>query len=162
MFEEQAKQETSMRQVASRPKCWFLLYLIFRPSRLRRYVSPKRRLTFNGLYYIYEERDLFVTTNVISSNSTNITIPSIKFTFISEILCWWLLTYLWSWALLEEPPSVLLLSNFPAFYGTRRFITLFTRALYWSLFWARSIQFMPSHPISLRSILILLTHPTPW
>jgi hypothetical protein len=26
-----------------------------------------------------------------------------------------------------------LLKNFPAFYGTRRFITVFTRALHWSL-----------------------------
>jgi hypothetical protein len=45
--------------------------------------------------------------------------------------------------------------NFPAFYGTRRFITAFTRALYRSLSWARSIQSISSHPTSLRSILIL-------
>jgi hypothetical protein len=30
-------------------------------------------------------------------------------------------------------PIVQRLSNFPAFYGTRRFITVFTRALHWSL-----------------------------
>jgi hypothetical protein len=36
--------------------------------------------------------------------------------------------------------------------------TVFTRALYWSLSWSRSIQSIPSHPISLRSILILFTH----
>jgi hypothetical protein len=35
---------------------------------------------------------------------------------------------------------------------------MFTRALHWSLSWARSIQSTPSHPISLRSILILSTH----
>jgi hypothetical protein len=46
----------------------------------------------------------------------------------------------------------------PAFYGTRWFITVFTRALHRSLFWARSIQSLPSDPISLRSILILSTH----
>jgi hypothetical protein len=46
------------------------------------------------------------------------------------------------------------LKNFPEFYGTRRFITVFTRALHWSLSWARSIQSIPSHPISLRSISI--------
>jgi hypothetical protein len=39
-----------------------------------------------------------------------------------------------------EPPFVQLLKNFPAFYGTRRFITVFTRALHCSLSWARSIQ----------------------
>jgi hypothetical protein len=36
-------------------------------------------------------------------------------------------------ALLEKLPTVQLLKNFPAFYGTRRFITVFTRALHWSL-----------------------------
>jgi hypothetical protein len=43
--------------------------------------------------------------------------------------------------------------NSPAFYGTRRFNTVFTRARHWSLSLAT-----PSHPISLRSILILYTH----
>jgi hypothetical protein len=64
----------------------------------------------------------------------------------------------WSWALLEKLPIVQLLKNFPAFYGTRRFITVHTRALHWSLSWARAIQSTPSHPISLKSIFILLTH----
>jgi hypothetical protein len=36
------------------------------------------------------------------------------------------LTHSWSRALLEKPPIVQLLENFPAFYGTRRFITAFT------------------------------------
>jgi hypothetical protein len=53
---------------------------------------------------------------------------------------------------------VQLLKNSPAFYGTRRFITVFTRALHWSRSWARSIQSIPSYPISLRSILILSNH----
>jgi hypothetical protein len=35
---------------------------------------------------------------------------------------------------------------------------VFTRALHWSLSWARSIQSTPSHPISPRFILILSTH----
>jgi hypothetical protein len=35
---------------------------------------------------------------------------------------------------------VQLLKNFSAFYGTRRFITVLTRSLHWSLSWARSIQ----------------------
>jgi hypothetical protein len=68
------------------------------------------------------------------------------------------LTHSWSWALLEKLPIVQLLENFPAFYGTRRFIIAFTWALHRSLFWARSIQSMPSHPTSLRSILIFSTH----
>jgi hypothetical protein len=44
-----------------------------------------------------------------------------------------LLTYLWSCALLQKPPIVQVLKKFPAFYGTRRFITVFIRALHWSL-----------------------------
>jgi hypothetical protein len=41
-----------------------------------------------------------------------------------------------------------LLRNFPTFYGTRRFIIMFTRALHYSLSWARSIQSIPPHPVS--------------
>jgi hypothetical protein len=48
-----------------------------------------------------------------------------------------------------------LLKNFSAFYGTRRFITMFARAHHWSLSWSRWIQSIPTHAISLSSILIL-------
>jgi hypothetical protein len=68
------------------------------------------------------------------------------------------ITHSWRWALLEKLPIVQLLKNFRAFYGTRRFITVFTRAFHWSLFWATSIQSIQSHPIPLWSILILPTH----
>jgi hypothetical protein len=71
---------------------------------------------------------------------------------------WIIVTYLRTWALLEEAPIVQPLKNFPAFYGTRRFNTVFTTALHWSLSWAISMQSTPSHPISLRSIVILSTH----
>jgi hypothetical protein len=50
------------------------------------------------------------------------------------------LTHSWSWALLEKLPIVKLLKNFPAFYGTRRFFTVFTNALNWSLSWTSSIE----------------------
>jgi hypothetical protein len=69
----------------------------------------------------------------------------------------YVLTYSRSWALLEEPPIVQPLKNLPAFYGSRTFNTVVTRALHWSLSWAISIQSTPSHPISQRSILILST-----
>jgi hypothetical protein len=45
------------------------------------------------------------------------------------------LNHSWRWALLKKLPIVQLFKNFPAFYGTRRFITVFTRALHWSLSW---------------------------
>jgi hypothetical protein len=37
-------------------------------------------------------------------------------------------------------------------------ITVFTRALHWSLSWARLIKFIPRHPVTLRSISILSSH----
>jgi hypothetical protein len=68
------------------------------------------------------------------------------------------LTHSWSWVVLEKSPIVQLLKNFPTFYGAQSFITMFTRTLHWSLCWARSIQSIPSHCISLKSILTLSTH----
>jgi len=51
-----------------------------------------------------------------------------------------------------------LVKKFPAFYGTRRFITAFTIVCHLSLSWASSIQSILPHPTSLRSILILSSH----
>jgi len=47
------------------------------------------------------------------------------------------------------------IKKFIAFYGTRNFITVFTRARHLSLSWAIRIQSITFHPISFRSILIL-------
>jgi hypothetical protein len=58
----------------------------------------------------------------------------------------------------SEPPVAHLLKDFPTLYGTRRFITVFTRALNWCLSWARSIQSIPPRHICLRSILILFSY----
>jgi hypothetical protein len=43
---------------------------------------------------------------------------------------------------------VQLLKNFPTFYGTRKFIGVFIRALHRSLSWATSMQSLPPHPTS--------------
>jgi len=61
----------------------------------------------------------------------------------------------WSRVLLEKLTGPQLVKNFPAIYGTRRFITAVTTARHLSLSWARSIQFIPPHPTSWRSIIIL-------
>jgi hypothetical protein len=50
------------------------------------------------------------------------------------------------------------LDSFPAFYGTRKFIIVFTRALNLYLFWARPIQSTPTKPIFTRSNLMLSIH----
>ena len=68
-----------------------------------------------------------------------------------------LLTYLlnpWSRVLLEKLNGFRLVKKFPAFYGTRMFITAFTSARHLSLSCDRSIQSTPSHHTSWRSILI--------
>lgn len=48
--------------------------------------------------------------------------------------------------------------EFSIFYVARKIITVFTRALYWTLSWARSTHSIPPHPISLRYILMLSSH----
>jgi hypothetical protein len=51
-----------------------------------------------------------------------------------------------------------LLRNIPPYFGTQRFVTMFTRSLPWSLSWVRLIQSIPPHAVSLWSILILFSH----
>ena len=64
----------------------------------------------------------------------------------------------WRRVLLEKLTGSQLVKKFPAFYGTRKFITAFTSARHLSLSWARSTQSIPPHPTSWRSILILSSH----
>ena len=80
---------------------------------------------------------------------------------INEILQSHLPPYLltpWCRVLLEKLTGLQLVKKFPAFHGTRRFITALTSVRHLSLFWARPIQSMYPHPTSWRSILILSTH----
>ena len=70
-------------------------------------------------------------------------------------------TYLltpWCKVLLEKLTGLQLFKKFPAFYGTRRFITALTSVRHLSLSWAIPIKFPYPHPTSSRSILILSTH----
>jgi hypothetical protein len=48
-----------------------------------------------------------------------------------------------SWAFLKKPTVAQPPKKFPEICGTRRFITVFTRALHWSLCWARWILSTP-------------------
>jgi hypothetical protein len=77
------------------------------------------------------------------------------------LLLYFLLTYFltpWSRVLVEKLIGSQLIKKFPVFCGTWRFITAFTWARHLSLSWASSIQSMPPHPTSWRSILILSSH----
>ena len=64
----------------------------------------------------------------------------------------------WSRVLLEKLTVLQLVKKFPAFHGTRRFITVLTSVRHLSLSWANPIQSTYPHPTSWRSILILSTH----
>jgi hypothetical protein len=59
----------------------------------------------------------------------------------------------WNGVLLEKLLTPQLIKNFLAFYGTRTLISLFTRAYHFSLYWVRSIQFIP-YPTFWRSNLL--------
>ena len=58
----------------------------------------------------------------------------------------------------EKLTGLQLVKKFPAFHGTRMFITALTSVRQLSLSWARPIQSIYPHPSSWRSILILSTH----
>ena len=74
---------------------------------------------------------------------------------------YYLLTYLltpWCRVLLEKLTGLQLVKKFPAFYGTRRFITALTSFRHLSLSYASPNQSTYPHPTSWISILILSNH----
>ena len=64
----------------------------------------------------------------------------------------------WCRVLLQKLTGLQLVKKFPAFYGTRRFITAFTSLRHLSLSWTSPIQSIYPHRTSWRSSLILSTH----
>ena len=72
-----------------------------------------------------------------------------------------LLTYLLTArcrVLLEKLTGLHLVKKFPAFHGTRRFITALTSVRHLPLSWASPIQSIYPHPTSWKSVQILCTH----
>ena len=70
-------------------------------------------------------------------------------------------TYLltpWCRVLLEKLTGLQIVKKFPAFHGTRKFITALTSARHPSLSWASPIQSIYPHPTFWRYIRILPTH----
>jgi hypothetical protein len=64
----------------------------------------------------------------------------------------------WNRVLLEKLSVAHMINKFPFFYGTRKFITMFTRPHLCIQFWASVIHVTPPYPISLKSVLILSSH----
>ena len=67
----------------------------------------------------------------------------------------------WSIALPEKLTGSQLVTKFPAYYGTRRFITTFARTLHLSPSWTRSIQSMLPHRTSWKIQLNIILPSTP-
>ena len=64
----------------------------------------------------------------------------------------------WCRVLLEKLTGLQLVKKFPAFHGTRKFITALTSVRHLSLPWASPIQSIYPHTTSWRSVLTLSTH----
>jgi len=97
---------------------------------------------------------LHITTPRASMNSKFNSCARHKFKVLTYLFTYFF-TYLltpWGRFLPEKLTRSQLVKKFPAFYGTRRFITTFTSARQLSLSSASSIQSTPPHPTSWRSV----------
>ena len=91
------------------------------------------------------------------SKNSNFPLLWISQWFVYRILLNVRILYLlnpWCRVLLEKLTGLQLVKKFPAFHGTRRFITALTSVSQLSLSWARPIQSIYPHPTTWRSILI--------
>jgi len=77
-----------------------------------------------------------------------LTYPGSQMLYVLACLLFTYLLIPWRRVLLEKLTGSQLVQKFSAFYGTRRFITAFTRARHLSLSWASSIHSMSPHPTS--------------
>jgi len=97
-----------------------------------------------------------LVSNTYSTENTFTYLLTYLLTYSFNKLFTFLLTNLFtprSRVLLEKLTGYQLVKKFPAFYGTRRFITAVTNVRQLSLSRAGSIQSTTPHPISWRSIL---------
>ena len=77
---------------------------------------------------------------------------------VNTVVMWLHILTPWCRVLLEKLTGLQLVKKFPAFHGTRRFITALTSIHHLSLSWASPVQSIYPHPTSWRSIPILSTH----
>ena len=115
-------------------------------------ISPRRRQLVFGVW-AFPLRELVLIAHTF------------LLTYVLAYLLTYLLTYQpsysltpWNRVLLEKLTSSQQVKKFPMFYGTWRFITVFTRARHLSLSWVRSVPSMLLHSTSWRSILIFSSH----
>ena len=112
------------------------------------------------LRQLYNEPQIRLELNILACNSEVKKVSTLD-SGVLRLCNNTILTYLltpWCRVLLEKPTGLQLVKKFPAFHGTRMFITALTSVRHLSLSWANPIQSTYPHPTSWRSILILSTH----
>ena len=114
-------------------------------SFIQKPLNAQRHISYSSLKYI---------ANRQSTSNCNIQFQTLV---ITRPILTYLLTP-WSRVLLEKLTGFAANKKFPAFYGTRKSITILTSARHLSLSWANSIQSPQPLPTSWRSILILPSH----
>jgi len=93
----------------------------------------------------------------LHSKRTELYNMTTKCLIIKPTRCTFLLTP-WCRVLLEKLTGLQLVKKFPAFHGTRRFITALTSVRHLSLSWTSPIQSIYPHSTSWRPVIILSTH----
>jgi len=125
------------------------------------------RMTVHGPLYMFNvKQEILMTVNVLHNFSVFTWLPADQTVCLCSFLNYLahtlhILIYWLTYSTEQSPWEANQFSTsqkFPAFYGTRRFITAFTNAPHLSLSWASSIQSIPPPPTSWRSILILSYH----
>ena len=103
--------------------------------------------------YIHIYIRTYIRTYIHAHIHTYITHTYI-YTYVHTYIHTYIHTYLltpWCRVLLEKLTGLQLVKKFPAFYGTRMFITALTSVRHLSLSWANTIQSTYPHPTSWRS-----------
>ena len=94
----------------------------------------------------------------VQTDSKASALPTKRQTWPKVVIISMILLTAWCRVVLQKLTGLQLVKKFPAFYGTRRFITALTSVRHLSLSWASPTQSTYPHPTSWRSILILSTH----
>ena len=143
---------------------WFCGCLAIIISKLNRQVECLRLVADIGTFIFYPKNLVVVVNKELCSEAI-----TLAYRYKEDILKNFMLSFCvrdsissyfltpWSRVLLEKLTGLQLVKKFPTFYGTRKFITVFTSARQLSLSWPNSIQ-SPPPPTSWRSILILSSH----
>jgi len=146
--------------------CYLAYFTSFNVHLLQTQYTAARLLRYASLRITFLKKAIFImkpvshkTINAVFHISHKLHNRLIKISndiLINYYLLSYLLTYTYSmeqsprkanrFSASQEIPRIV--KKFPAFYGTQRFFTAFTRARHLSLSSARSIQSMPPYPTS--------------